>query len=117
MASGKVTDEEVLNLRRIYEVLMRDAADVYDDLRTGVVAYAHSFCASLPRGGAAVVRMDCIFRFVPPVAVWQWAAHVAMVVLIGVVAYQALSFYRRFSFLTRKYEQLWKIAKETKAKQ
>jgi hypothetical protein len=38
MSDEKVTNEEVRSLRRIYEVLLRDAADVYADLQQGIDA-------------------------------------------------------------------------------
>jgi positive regulator of sigma E activity len=117
MATGRVTGEEIHDLRKIYEVLLRDAADVYVDIQEGIEAFAAS-AVVLTALIAYVLFMQVVtYRLVPPVTLSQLMWHVAVVPAYVVLAYVALRWYRRFFSMRKKYNELLKIAKEVKARQ
>jgi hypothetical protein len=109
--------EEIHDLRKIYEVLLRDAADVYADIQQGIEAFAAS-AVVLTALIAYVLFMQVVtYRLVPPVTLSQLMSHVAVVPAYVVLAYVAFRWYRRFFSMRKKYCELLKIAKEAKVQQ
>jgi hypothetical protein len=117
MAAEKVTEEEIHNLRRIYEVLLRDAADVYADIEEGIEAFAAAAVVLTAMVAYVLFMQVTTYRLLPPATLLQWMGHIAAVPAYVVLAYVAFRWYRRFFFMRRKYRELLKIAKEVKARQ
>jgi hypothetical protein len=114
MTDEKVTDEEVHSLRRIYEVLLRDAADVYADMQQGIDAFLYSGVLLTCLIGFMVIEQLILYRIVPPVTPYQWLGHGGIVAAYFVLGFFAFRWYRRYFFMRRKYAELLKIAREAR---
>ena len=114
MTDEKITDEEVHSLRRIYDVLLRDAADVYADLQQGIDAFLYSGVLLTCMIALMVIEQLILYRAVPPVTPYQWIGHGGSIVGYFVLGSFAFRWYRRYFFMRRKYAELLKIAKEVK---
>jgi hypothetical protein len=114
MTDEKVTDEEVHSLRRIYDVLLRDAADVYADMQQGIDAFLYSGVLLTCMIAFMVIEQLILYRAVPPVTPYQWIGHGGSIVGYFVLGFFAFRWYRRYFFMRRKYAELLKIAKEVK---
>jgi hypothetical protein len=115
MSGEKVTNEEVHSLRRIYDVLLRDAADVYADIQQGIDAFLYSGALLTCLIAFMVIEQLILYRIAPPVTAYQWLGHGGILAAYFVLGFLAFRWYRRYFFMRRKYAELLKIAKEAKA--
>jgi len=108
--------EAIHNLRRIYYVLLRDAADVYSDLRVDVRTFARAAIVEAVLAVLLLLFQGTLLEYSPPVGGWQLAGNVGMALLTAVVAYRAITSYRHYLSLGKKYDELLKIAGEVSAR-
>jgi hypothetical protein len=114
MNDKKVSDEEAYNLRRIYEVLLRDAADVYVDIEQGIDAFLYSGALLTCLIAFMAIEQLILYHTAPPVTTYQWVGHGGIIVGYFILGFFAFRWYRRYFFMRRKYAELLKIAKEAK---